>query len=262
MFVDTHCHLQLIDYAKLAIDMDFVVRQAIENQVLSMLCVATHVDQFAELCHISEKYINVKISIGLHPNEDIIHEPNLADYLAMAQHANVVAIGETGLDYYRLAEENMAVGKKLQQERFRTQIQVAKQCKKPIIVHTRNAKEDTLQLLREEQIEEVGGVLHCFTEDLDMAMRAIDLNLYISFSGIVTFKNSKPLQEIARAIPLERILIETDAPYLAPEPVRGHTNVPANVRYVAEFIANLKGLDLVTVAQQTTQNYLRLFHKH
>lgn len=261
MFVDTHCHLQLIDYIKLGIGMDSVVQQAIENKVLSLLCVATHIDQFAELCHISEKFINVKISIGLHPNEEIMQEPSFDNYLAMAQHSNVVAIGETGLDYYRLAQENAEIGTMLQQERFRTQIQVAKRCKKPLIIHTRNAKEDTLKILREEQAEDIGGVLHCFTEDLDMAMRAIDLNFYISFSGIVTFKNSKHLQDIARNIPLERILIETDSPYLAPEPVRGHMNVPANVRYVAEFIAKLRGLDVEAVAHQTTQNYLQLFHR-
>lgn len=256
MFVDTHCHLQLLDYPKLGIDMDTVVQQALENKVLNLLCVATHMDQVPELYHISQKYINVAISVGLHPNEEIAKEPSIADYVSAAAQPQVVAIGETGLDYYR-TPENID----LQQERFRNQIKAAKQCNKPLIVHTRNAKEDTLRILQEEGAESVGGVLHCFTEDLDMARRALDLNFYISFSGIVTFSNAKSLQEVALNLPLDRILIETDSPYLAPVPVRGHVNLPANVRYVAEFIAKLKGLDLTTVAEQTSKNYFNLFRR-
>jgi TatD DNase family protein len=252
MYIDTHCHLQLLDYVKLGIDMDTVVQQAIENKVLDLLCVATHMDQCAELYYIAEKYINVKVSIGLHPNEEILKEPSVEDYLLAAKHPHVVAIGETGLDYFR-TPENMP----LQQQRFRNQIHAAQQCNKPLIVHTRNAKEDTLKILKEENAATVGGVLHCFTEDLDMAMRAVDLNFYISFSGIVTFNNAKQLQEVARHVPLDRILIETDSPYLAPEPVRGHVNLPANVRHVAEFIAKLRDLDLETVATQTSKNYFK-----
>lgn len=258
MFVDTHCHLQLLDYPKLGTDMDTVVTQAIENNVLNMICVATHMDQVAELYNISAKYINVKISIGLHPNEEISVEPTIKEYLHAADHSGVVAIGETGLDYYRMTEKTEQ-SVNFQQQRFRTQIQAAKECGKPLIVHTRNAKEDTIKILREEQAKTVGGVLHCFTEDLEMAQRAIELNFYISFSGIVTFNNAKTLQEVARTIPLQRILIETDSPYLAPEPVRGHMNLPANVKYVAEFIAKLRGLSLEEVAKQTTENYLTLF---
>lgn len=253
-YVDTHCHLQLLDYTKLGIDMDLVVEQAVENNVFNLVCVATHLDQSLELYNIAEKYINVKISVGLHPNEEIVTEPSVADYVAAAQHKDVIAIGETGLDYFRTPENILG-----QQQRFRNQIQAAKQCGKPLVVHTRSAKEDTLRILEEEQAAEVGGVLHCFTEDLDMALRAIDLNFYISFSGIVTFKNAKQIQEVALKIPLERILIETDSPYLAPEPHRGAMNLPANVRYVAEFIAKLRGIELETVAHQTTENYLRLF---
>ncbi len=257
MLVDTHCHLQLLDYSKLGLDMDAVVQQAVECKVLTLLCVATHLDQTPELYAISEKYVNVKISIGLHPTEDITNEPDVAAYIAAASHPQVVAIGETGLDYYRAAEQM-----DLQQQRFRAQIATARELGKPLIIHTRNAKQDTLDILRAERAEEVGGVLHCFTEDLDMAMRAIELGFYISFSGIVTFKNAKELQEVARSIPLERILIETDSPFLAPQPVRGHINLPANVRYVAEFIAQLRNLDFAEVAQQTTQNYLRLFARN
>lgn len=258
MYVDTHCHLQLLDYPAMGIDMDTVVQQAIENQVLTLLCVGTHMDQVPELYNISEKYINVKISIGLHPNEEISHEPQVRDYLHAADHPNIVAIGETGLDYYRMGEATTEKVQ-LQQERFRRQIQAAKQSNKPLIVHTRKAKEDTLRLLQEEGAETIGGVLHCFTEDLDMAMQALELNFYISFSGIVTFNNAKDLQAVARKIPLDRILIETDSPYLAPMPLRGHANLPANVKYVAQFIAQLRDLPVEEVAAQTTRNYVKLF---
>ncbi len=254
MFIDTHCHLQLLDYVKLGLDMDAVVQQALDNKVSTLLCVATHLDQVAELYHIAEKYVNVKISIGLHPNEEIAVEPKIKEYLIAQAHPEVVAIGETGLDYYR-TPENI----NLQKDRFVNQINAAKESNKPLIVHTRQAKEDTLDLLRTEHAETVGGVLHCFTEDLDMALRAIDLNFYISFSGIVTFKNAQSLQDVAKRIPLDRLLIETDSPYLAPEPVRGHMNLPGNVRYVAEFIAKLRDINLITVAEQTSKNYLQLF---
>lgn len=260
MYVDTHCHLQLLDYVTLGTDMDAVVQQAVDNKVFNLLCVATHLDQMPELYHIADKYINVKISVGLHPNEDIPLEPTVEEYLTAADHPNVIAIGETGLDYYRIPKDAAAIDTMaLQHKRFRNQIQAALQSNKPLIVHTRNAKEDTLRILSEEGAQDVGGVLHCFTEDLDMAMRALELNFYISFSGIVTFNNAKALQEVARNIPLERILIETDSPYLAPEPVRGHTNLPANVRYVADFIAQLRGISPSEVASQTTQNYQNLF---
>lgn len=258
MYVDTHCHLHLLDYAELGTDMDTVVQQAVDNKVLSMLCVATHVDEFPELYNIAQKYVNVKISVGLHPNEEVASEPTLEDYIQAANHAGVIAIGETGLDYYRIPEgDTTLVG--VQHERFRSQIRAALHTRKPLIVHTRNAREDTLRLLREEQADEIGGVLHCFTEDLDMALKAIDLNFYISFSGIVTFNNAKELQEIARKLPLDRILIETDSPYLAPVPLRGKSNLPANVRLVAEFIAKLRGISVEEVGIQTTQNYRQLF---
>lgn len=254
MYTDSHCHLQLLDYTKLGTDMDGVVQNAIDNQVGLMLCVATHMDQVAELQAIADKYVNVKISIGLHPNEEIEHEPTIDEYLVAQAHPHVVAIGETGLDYYRGAE-----GNSLQQDRFRVQIRAAKQCDKPLIVHTRNARKDTIDILREEHAETVGGVLHCFTEDWEMAKKAIDLNFYISFSGIVSFSNAKDLQEVAKQVPLERILIETDSPFLAPVPLRGQMNQPANVKYVAEFIANLKNIDVKTVAEQTSKNYRTLF---
>lgn len=254
MYVDSHCHLQLIDYAKLGMDMSEIVNNALSNNVVSMLCVATHLDQTAELQTIADKFVNVKISIGLHPNEEINIEPTVEDFLKAQQHPGVIAIGETGLDYYR-----NSIDVTVQKQRFVNQIITAKQTNKPLIVHTRNARQDTLEILRAEQADTVGGVLHCFTEDLDTALQAIDLNFYISFSGIVTFKNAKDLQEVARKLPLDRILIETDSPWLTPDPFRGHTNQPANVRYVAEFIAQLHGVDVGVVAKQTTANYRQLF---
>lgn len=258
MFVDTHCHLQLLDYPALNMDMDQVIQNAIENRVELFLCVATHMDQCADLYNIAKKYINVKISVGLHPNEEISVEPTVADYISAASHDDdVVAIGETGLDYYRTEEQDP-----IQTARFRSHIQAALQLKKPLIIHTRKAREDTIKILREEGADAVGGVMHCFTEDYAMAKQAMDLGFYISFSGIVTFKNAVELQEVAKKVPLERMLIETDCPYLAPVPLRGKINQPANVRYVAEFLAGLKGVDLEDLAAQTTKNYLDLFLKH
>jgi TatD DNase family protein len=254
MFTDSHCHLQLLDYNKLGIDMDGVVQNALDNHVGMLLCVCTHMDQVAELKAIADKYVNVKTSIGLHPNEEITHEPTLDEYLLAQAHPHVVAIGETGLDYYRSAPDNS-----LQKDRFRVQIRAAKQCDKPLIVHTRNARKDTIEILRDEHAETVGGVMHCFTEDWEMAKQAIDLNFYISFSGIVSFANALDLQEVAKQVPLDRMLIETDSPFLAPVPLRGQMNQPANVRYVAEFIANLRNIDVKTVAEQTTKNYQKLF---
>ncbi len=254
MYADSHCHLQLLDYVKLGLDMQGVVNNALANKVEHLLCVCTHMDQVTELRSIAETFPNVKISIGLHPNEEIDHEPTIDEYLTAQAHPGVVAIGETGLDYYRT--QNLA---NRQQDRFRVQIRAAKQCDKPLIVHTRQAKEDTLAILRDENAASVGGVMHCFTEDFEMAKQAMDLNFYISFSGIVSFANALDLQKVATLVPLDRLLIETDSPYLAPVPMRGQMNQPANVIYVAEFIAKLKGVSLETIAEHTTSNYKKLF---
>jgi len=254
MLADSRCHLQLIDYAKLGQDMATTVQHAHDNGVEHILCVATHLDQTTELRAIADQYSNVTTSVGLHPNDEVEHEPTIDDLLNAQAHPSVVAIGETGLDYYRTTEN---LGN--QQDRFRVHIRAAKQCDKPIIVHTRDAQQDTINILREEHADTVGGVMHCFTEDLAMALQALDLNFYISFSGIVTFKNALQIQEVARSIPLDRMLIETDTPFLTPEPLRGHINQPAHVRYVAEFIAKLRGEDFATVAAQTTKNFKKLF---
>jgi len=254
MLADSHCHLQLIDYEKLGQDMVATVQHARDNGVEYLLCVATHLDQAPELQAIADKFANVKTSVGLHPNDEVDQEPTIDDFLAAQAHHSVVAIGETGLDYYRTTEN---LGR--QQDRFRVHIRAAKQSDKPLIVHTREAKQDTLNILREEHADTVGGVLHCFTEDLDMALQALELNFYISFSGIITFKNAVQIQHVAQNIPLDKILIETDCPFLAPDPLRGHINQPVNVKYVAEYIAKLRGEDFETVAEQTTKNYKKLF---
>lgn len=256
MFTDSHCHLQLLDYHKLGLDMAGVVQNALDNQVYYMLCVCTHLDQVPELYRIADLFPKVKISIGLHPNDEIIQEPTLDDYLAAQSHPSVVAIGETGLDYYRTPSMDQ---QQQQRDRFRVQIRAAKQCDKPLIIHTRAAQHDTMDILRDENAEIAGGVFHCFTEDMEMAKQALDLGFYISFSGIVTFNNAKPLQEVARQVPLDRMLIETDSPFLAPQPLRGHGNEPANVRLVAEFIAKLRGVDVERIAEETTKNYKKLF---
>jgi len=259
MYVDSHCHLHLIDYSALGIDMDAVVAQAQTAGVEHLLCVATHPEQQEELFNIGQRYKNVSISFGLHPNDAIAVEPTAEDYLAVIASAEqlgvrLVAIGETGLDYFRTTE-----GLDAQRDRFRTQIQVAKAAVKPLIIHTRAAKEDTVRILREEGARDVGGVIHCFTEDWDYAKQVLDLDFHVSFSGIVTFKQAHELQLVAQQLPLERMLIETDSPYLAPVPLRGKINQPAYVIHVAKYIADLRNISVQEFALSTTSNYHRLF---
>ena len=197
---------------------------------------------------------NISASVGVHPNEQDCHEPTVEELMERATHPKIVAIGETGLDYFR-SEGDLS----WQHNRFRTHIRAAKQLGKPLIIHTRDAKEDTLRILREEGAEEVGGVLHCFTEDWETARQALDLNFYISFSGIVTFKNATQIQDAAQKVPDDRYLIETDSPYLAPIPHRGKPNYPHHVRHVAQFVADLRGIPVAQVAEQSSKNYWALF---
>jgi TatD DNase family protein len=204
---------------------------------------------------VAEAHANVFASVGVHPDHDEGREPDVAELVALAAHPKVVAIGETGLDYYRMAREDVD----WQRERFRTHIRAARQAGKPLVIHTRNAAEDTLAIMAEEGAGEAGGVMHCFTESQTVADAALALGFYISFSGIVTFKNAKALKEVARHVPLERLLIETDAPYLAPVPHRGQRNEPAYVRHVAEEIAALRGIPLGEVAEATTRNFFTWF---
>jgi TatD DNase family protein len=213
-------------------------------------------DKLQDIFKIANTYPHIFASVGVHPDYEDIEEPSVEELCSLARENKVIAIGETGLDYFRVQGDLT-----WQRDRFRTHIKAAIQSKLPLIIHTRNAAEDTLKIMREEGADQVGGVMHCFTESLDVAIEAIKLNFYISFSGIVTFKNASDLKEVAKAIPLDRMLIETDSPYLAPVPYRGKINDPSNVIYVAEEIAKLKNISLEEVGQVTSQNFFKLFSK-
>lgn len=251
MFVDSHCH---INFPELASDLDHVLDAMGANAVTHALCVSVDLETLPQVLAIAERFPNVFASVGVHPDHQGVEEPDVARLVALAAHPRVVAIGETGLDYYRLEGDL-----EWQRARFRNHIQAAIRTGKPLIVHTREASEDTLRILREERADTVGGVMHCFTETQAVADAALELNFLISFSGIVTFKNAQALKDVARRVPLDRMLIETDSPYLAPVPNRGKINQPAFVRHVAEEIARLKGLSLEVVGQTTTDNFFRLF---
>lgn len=225
-----------------------------QNQVSHALCISVELEKFPEVLALAEAYPNVYASVGVHPDHEDCTEPTVAELVALADHPKVVAIGETGLDYFRLTGDL-----EWQRERFRTHIRAARATRKPLVIHTRSAAEDTLRIMREERAGEAGGVMHCFTESLAVAEAAIEQGFYISFSGIVTFKNATTLREVASVIPLERMLIETDSPYLAPVPYRGRTNQPGFVRYVAEEIARVRGITVEAVGEATTQNFFRLF---
>jgi len=228
------------------------------NEVGHALCISVTLPDFPQVLALAETNANFFASVGVHPDYENIEEPTVAGLLALANHEKVVAIGETGLDYFRLTGDL-----EWQRTRFRTHIQAAIQCGKPLVIHTRNAAADTLRIMREENAQNVGGVMHCFTESLEVALEAIDLGFYISFSGIVTFKNAVSIKEVARQVPLNRMLIETDSPYLAPIPYRGKTNQPSYVKHVAEEIAKLRGISFEEIATATTENFFRLFkHAH
>jgi TatD DNase family protein len=248
MLVDSHCHLDLIEES----DPDTLVATAKEQGVSHFLSVSIDLDHFPILLGFAQRMDNVFASVGIHPNTQpdlIVDVPTLT---ALADDPNVIAIGETGLDYFR-SQGDLT----WQHQRFRTHIQAAKEIGKPLIIHSRDAISDTLRILREENA--TGGIMHCFVEDWDIAQQAMEMGFYISFSGIVTFKNAKTLQSVAKKMPLDRLLVETDAPYLAPVPHRGKTNYPAYVRLVAEFIAKLRGESFETIARVTTENFFRLF---
>lgn len=224
------------------------------EQVGHALIVSVTLDTFPAVLALAEAYDNFSASVGVHPDYEDIEEPTVAQLVALAAHPKVVAIGETGLDYFRLTGDLS-----WQRARFRTHIRAAILANKPLIIHTRNAAEDTLSIMQAENAVQVGGVMHCFTESLPVALAAIEMGFYISFSGIVTFKNATALKEVAQQIPLDRLLVETDSPYLAPVPYRGKTNQPAYVKWVAQEVANLRGIALETVMEATTANFFRLF---
>ena len=253
MLVDSHCHL---NFPELSENIQSLRLNMQEAQVGHALCVSVTLDKFPEVLNLAERFDNFYASVGVHPDYEDIEEPTVEQLVTLAQHPKVVAIGETGLDYFRLTGDL-----EWQRMRFRTHIRAAIQCAKPLIIHTRSAADDTLRIMQEEGAKQVGGVMHCFTESLDVALKAIEMGFYISFSGIVTFKNATQLKEVAQAIPLDKMLVETDSPYLAPMPFRGKINQPAYVKYVAQEIANLRGVSLDVVMAATTDNFFTLF-KH
>jgi TatD DNase family protein len=261
--VDSHCHLNFPD---LAVRTPDILANMQEAGVGHALCISVTLEKFPEVLALAEQHDNLYATVGVHPDYEAgvadadypdevpLVEPDVETLVRLGQHPKIIGVGETGLDYYRLTGDL-----EWQRERFRTHIRAAKVLKKPLIIHTRSAAEDTLRILEEEGASEVGGIFHCFTESWEVAQRGLDLGFHISFSGIVTFKNAVALKEVAIRAPLDRILVETDSPYLAPVPYRGKTNEPAYVRYVAAEIAQLKGLPIDTVAAATTANFFRLF---
>lgn len=251
MFVDSHCHL---DFPELAEREDAVAAAMAANRVGHVLCVNVRLEDFPRVLALAERHAGFFASVGVHPDNAEVDEPDVERLVRLADHPRVVAIGETGLDYHWHAD-----APEWQRERFRVHIRAARACGKPLIVHTRAAAADTLRLMREEDAAEAGGVMHCFTESRDVAEAALDLGFYISFSGIVTFRNATDLKAVAQYVPLDRLLIETDAPYLAPVPHRGKTNEPAWVVHVAEEIARLRNESLERIEAVTTENFFRLF---
>lgn len=255
MFVDSHCHLS---FPELRSRIDEIRRDMAAARVDRALCICTTIEEFDTVHSLALAHENLWCTVGVHPDSEAVREPSLVDLLDRAALPRVVGIGETGLDYYRLngrSVEDMA----WQRERFRVHIRAARRTGLPLVVHTRSASDDTLAVLRDEGQHAVGGVFHCFTETRAVARAALDLGFMISFSGIVTFRNAEELREVAKMVPLDRCLIETDAPYLAPMPHRGKTNTPAWVPYVAQQLASLKSVSLETVAEQTSRNFDRLF---
>lgn len=251
MLVDSHCHLDYPDFAGRLPELRAAMAA---NGVTHALCISTTIAGFPGVRALAEQYDNFWCSVGVHPDTEGADEVSQAELVSLAVHAKVVAIGETGLDYFRLKGDL-----EWQRERFRRHIRAAREVDKPLVIHTRAAPEDTLRLMREEGASEVGGVMHCFTESLEVARAAIDLGFHISFSGIVTFKNARDLKEVARVLPLDRILVETDSPYLAPAPHRGKINQPALVKHVAEELARLREDSFENISRVTSENFFRLF---
>ena len=254
MFIDSHCHLDRLKLADFDNNLSSVIDNATTAQVKQLLCVSVTLEEFPNMVAITEPYPQVLLSCGAHPlnQDEMIDEENLYQ---LSLNQRVIAVGETGLDYF-YAPETQAV----QQDSFRKHIRVAKRVNKPLIIHTRDAQADTLTIMKEEGAEQVGGILHCFTESLTMAKTAIDMGFYISFSGIVTFKNAQELRDVAKEIPDDRLLIETDSPYLAPVPHRGKQNQPAYVVEVAKHLASIRGQSVEQIAKITTDNFNRLFN--
>lgn len=254
MLIDSHCHLDRLDLKSYDGDLNKAIQAAFDAGVSHMLCVSIDLESFPAVQQLAESYPQIFASVGVHPLYEESQAPTVEALVQLADHEKVIAIGETGLDYH-YGKGDLS----WQRDYFRTHLQAARQVGKPVIIHSRSAKEDTLKILREEKAEESAGVLHCFTEDLDMAEQAIELGFYISFSGIITFNNAQALREVVKALPIERMLIETDSPYLAPVPYRGKSNEPRYVTKVAECVAELKQIPLDEVKAVTSQNFFDLF---
>ncbi|MBK7415517.1 MAG: TatD family hydrolase [Dechloromonas sp.] len=251
MLVDSHCH---IDFPDLAQRLPEILERMQNNGVGCAVCIGVNLEDFHRVLALAETHPQLYATVGVHPEYTDTEEPDQERLLSLANHPKVIAIGETGLDYYWQKDRP-----EWQRDRFRTHIRTAVACNKPLVIHTRESADDTLRLLEEEGAQAVGGVMHCFTENWDVAKRALDLGFYISFSGIVTFKNALVIKEVAQKTPLDRMLVETDSPYLAPVPYRGKQNQPAYVLHVAEEIARLRGESLETISTKTTENFFRLF---
>ena len=249
--VDSHCHL---DFPDLAVDLDGILARMADNGVERAMCISVNLPDLPRVIALAERHPQLWATVGVHPDYEDTPEPSVDELVRLADHPRVLAIGETGLDYFRLTGDL-----EWQRHSFRTHIRAARQVGKPLVIHTRSASADTLRIMEEEGAAEVGGVMHCFTESQAVADAAIAMNFVISFSGIVTFKNARDLQAVAQTIPLDRMLVETDSPYLAPVPHRGKTNQPAWVRHVAEFIADLRGVAPEVIAEATTANFERVF---
>jgi TatD DNase family protein len=249
--VDSHCH---INFDPLDEDTQGLLERAQANGVDYLLCVSVNLEDYPQIESLASRYQNIFSSVGVHPNTTDCHEPDSDELVSLAENPNVVAIGETGLDYFRSDGEL-----DWQRSRFERHIDAAKTCNKPLIIHTRDAAVDTMDMLESLDAASCGGVMHCFSESWETAKRALDIGFYISFSGIVTFKNAEPLRQVAARVPADRILVETDAPYLAPVPFRGKTNEPSLVYHTAEKLAQLRSTSLDNFAEQTTSNFFNLF---
>jgi TatD DNase family protein len=254
MFIDSHCHLDRVDLQHFDNNFDTLINNIRQQDVDRMLCVSINLESYHHMRELVENYDFIDVSVGNHPSDAAEHTSEMKELLRLGADKKVVAIGETGLDYYHTRDTM-----EIQQQSFRTHIQVANQLLKPLIIHTRDAQQDTIRIMQEEQAQRCGGVMHCFTESWAMAEQSLELGFYISFSGIVTFRNAEALREVARKVPDDRFLIETDSPYLAPVPHRGKKNYPGWVKHVAECLAEVRGVSLESIAELSTHNYQRLF---
>ena len=254
MFIDSHCHLDRIDLEPYQNDFSCFMKEAKNSQIDQMLCIAIDLESYPAMMELVEDYPEISLSVGVHPNVDEGEDPSVGRLIELGSNPRVIAIGETGLDYFR-SEGNL----EWQHQRFRNHIEAAKELDKPLIIHTREAGHDSLDVLAGAGADQVGGIIHCFTEDWAYAKKALDIGFYISFSGIVTFKNAQAIKEVAKKVPADRFLIETDSPYLAPVPFRGKPNYPTYVRYVAEHLAELRDTSVEDIAQLSSNNFKTLF---